>query len=65
MPVQDLETAAAKILAVEPTLKVNVLRASGALQRAAKNKVRTNNGPGSKSFTDFVNVVQVESYWGS
>ena len=39
MQAQDPESAAAKILAVEPTLKVNFSRANGALHRAPNDKV--------------------------
>jgi hypothetical protein len=39
MQVQDPDSAAAKILAVEPTLKVNFSRANGALHRAPNDKV--------------------------
>lgn len=51
---QDPESAAAKILAVEPTLKVNFSRANGALHRAPNDKVH----PGTSSATMLRTLVE-------
>ena len=53
LPVWDSESAAARILALEQTLKVIVSRASGAVQRAPNDKVHATTLD-SRSFQDAV-----------